>query len=45
MTPITLATRLAELGKSAGAPWGKDQKEAAAGSMGCSLGPWQRRPR
>ena len=30
VTPITLVTRLAELGSPAGVPWGKDQKEAAA---------------
>ena len=28
-----LASRLASLGKSAGAPWGKDQKEAALAAM------------
>jgi len=31
--PADLATRLAALGKSAGAPWGKDQKEAAAAAL------------
>jgi len=31
--PANLATRLAALGKSAGAPWGKDQKEAAAAAL------------
>jgi len=32
-TPVELAARLALLGKSAGAPWGKDQKEAAAAAL------------
>ena len=27
--PATLAKRIAELGRAAGAPWGKDQKQAA----------------
>lgn len=31
--PADLAARLATLGKSAGAPWGKDQKEAAAAAL------------
>ena len=31
--PANLAARLAALGKSAGAPWGKDQKEAAAAAL------------
>ena len=33
VTPIALASRLADLGKAAGAPWGKDQKEAAAAAL------------
>ena len=33
VTPSTLATRLAELGKSAGVPWRKDEKEAAAAAL------------
>ena len=31
--PADLAARLATLGKSAGPPWGKDQKEAAAAAL------------
>jgi hypothetical protein len=31
--PADLAARLAALGKSAGPPWGKDQKEAAAAAL------------
>ena len=32
-SPAELAARLAALGKQAGAPWGKDQKEAAAAAL------------
>ena len=41
VSPGTLATRLAELGKSAGAPWGKDQKEAAAAAWVALLTPYR----
>jgi hypothetical protein len=33
MTPARLDALLRGLGKSAGAPWGKDQKEAAAAAL------------
>jgi hypothetical protein len=32
-TPATLASQIATLGKAAGPPWGKDQKEAALAAM------------
>jgi hypothetical protein len=33
LSPTELATRLVALGKTVGAPWGKDQKEAAAAAL------------
>ena len=33
MTRARLDARLATLGRSAGPPWGKDQKEAAAAAL------------
>lgn len=33
LTPARLAAHLASLGESAGPPWGKDQKEAAAAAL------------
>jgi hypothetical protein len=33
LTPARLAAHLAALGRSAGPPWGKDQKEAAAAAL------------
>ena len=44
IAPAVLAARLVTLGKSAGAPWGKDQKEAATAAivaLGAVAGPRQ----